>query len=121
MLSILRLVQLLLLAQLAQLHSQPVELWTFVDSVSSHLDNFCKAFIVENSLCLPDPFSKRGSTARLREAMEAQPELRREQPSDAQSHIMWLLLNRRDEGLQAVADATEAIADESSNSCVCIA
>jgi hypothetical protein len=81
--------------------SQPARRsWTIVARLSPELDAFCKSYIIEHSLCLPTPFSKRGSVAALRRAMEADISLRREQPCDAQKHINFLLFEQRDQQQQ---------------------
>lgn len=70
----------------------PRRAWTIVDGVTEGdaLDVFCKGYIETNQLRLPSPFANRGA-AKLRAAVEANPALAREQPSDAQRHIVFLL------------------------------
>lgn len=63
--------------------------WTMVDRISPSLDDFCKRYIQAKQLRLPSPF-KRGA-AMLRAAMEADSTVSKEQPREAQKHIMFLL------------------------------
>jgi Protein of unknown function (DUF 659) len=64
--------------------------WTMVLQLTEALDDFCKSYIAVNELKLPSPFARRGA-AKLRDAMEADPSVTLEQPSDAQRHILFLL------------------------------
>jgi hypothetical protein len=64
--------------------------WTMVLQLTEALDTFCKSYIDANELKLPSPFARRGA-AKLRDAMEADPSVTLEQPSDAQRHILFLL------------------------------
>lgn len=68
----------------------PRRAWTMVDELTLALDDFCKAYIALNQLRLPSPFADRGAS-KLRAAMEADPTVAREQPTDAQRHIIFLL------------------------------
>ena len=68
----------------------PRRAWTIVDGLTEDLNLFCQAYIATNQLRLPSPFANRGA-AKLRAAMEADPSVVREQPSDAQRHIIFLL------------------------------
>jgi hypothetical protein len=68
----------------------PRRAWTIVDGLTEDLNLFCQAYIATNQLQLPSPFANRGA-AKLRAAMEADPSVVREQPSDAQRHIIFLL------------------------------
>ena len=47
-------------------------------------------------MSLPDPFRKCGASA-LRGALEADPTVQREQPSEAQRRILGILLDQRDQ------------------------
>jgi len=64
--------------------------WTMVLQLTEALDTFCKSYIDANELKLPSQFARRGA-AKLRAAMEADPFVAREQPSDAQRHVLFLL------------------------------
>jgi hypothetical protein len=66
--------------------------WTVVQRLSSYLDVFCKQYISDNQLCLPRPF-RRGGAKKLRELVESDIDMRREQFSDVQAHILHLLTN----------------------------
>lgn len=64
--------------------------WTMVDGLTHVLHQFCENYIKTNELRLPSPFANRGAS-KLRAAMEADPALEREQATDAQRHIIFLL------------------------------
>lgn len=67
-----------------------IRTWSLVPHLTPALDMFCRAYIATNQLALPTPFAQRGAS-KLRNAMEADPTMGLEQPSDAQRHIFFLL------------------------------
>ena len=78
--------------------------WIMVDRLSHEMDMFCRDYIEVNQLTFNRGF-RGGGARRLRETFEADLSMRREQFTDAQSHILFLLAEQHEQFIERREDA----------------